>query len=76
MSWIQRLAASLRGRKLEEDLDKELAFHLHMRMREKTAGGAAPEEALRDVLSRFGSVTRTKEACREVSTLTWLAALR
>jgi hypothetical protein len=76
MSWIQRLTASLRGRKLEEDLDKELAFHLDMRVREKAAAGVAPEEARRAVLRRFGSVARTKEACRDQSTLAWLAALR
>jgi hypothetical protein len=76
MSWIQRLTASLRGRKLEEDLDKELAFHLDMRVREKAAAGVAPEEARRAVLRRFGSVARTKEASRDQSTLAWLAALR
>jgi predicted permease len=76
MSWIQRLTASLRPRKLEQDLDKELAFHLEMRAREKIAAGAAPEDARRDVLRRFGSVDRTKEACREQATLAWLSALR
>ena len=76
MSWIKRLAASLRARKLEEDLEKELEFHLEMRVREKTATGATPEEARRQALYRFGSLTRTKEACRNESTLTWLAAFR
>jgi len=76
MSWIQRLAASLRSQKLEQDLDKELAFHLDMRIREKIAAGAAPDDARRDVLRRFGSVDRAKEACREQSTLAWLSAFR
>jgi len=76
MSWIERLTASLRTRKLEQDLDKELAFHLDMRVREKIAAGATPEDAQRDVLRRFGNVTRTKEACREQSTFAWLAAVR
>jgi hypothetical protein len=64
VSWIKRLASSLRARKLEEDLEKELEFHLEMRAREKTSTGAAPEEARHRALHRFGSVT-TKEACRE-----------
>src|SRR5580698_5208788 len=75
MSWIQRLTASLRGRKLEEDLEKEFAFHLDMRVRERIAAGADPEDARRDVMRRFGNVSRTKEACREQSTLSWLAGL-
>ncbi|MDR3702493.1 MAG: permease prefix domain 1-containing protein [Candidatus Sulfopaludibacter sp.] len=45
MSWIKRFASSLRGGRLEEELDKELEFHLAMRAREKTAGGTTPEEA-------------------------------
>jgi predicted permease len=76
MSWIQRLAASLRTRKLEENIEKELAFHLDMRVREKIADGAAPDDARREVLRRFGNVDRTKEACREESTLRWLSAFR
>lgn len=75
MSWIKRLASSLRVRKLEEDLEKELEFHIEMRAREKTSTGTAPEEARRQVLRRFGSLTRTKEACRDQSTFTWVATL-
>ena len=76
MAWIKRLAASLRRGRLEEELDKELEFHLAMRTREKTAGGATPEEARRQALERFGSVTRAKEACRDESTVAWVAGLR
>jgi predicted permease len=76
MSWIKRLASSLRGRKLEDDLEKELAFHLEMRTREKIAAGDAPDDARRAAMARFGSVTRTKESCREQSTFAWLAAVR
>jgi len=75
MSWIKRLASSLRTRKLEDDLEKEIAFHLDMRTREATAAGAPPEEVRRQVLHRFGSLTRTKEACRDQSTFAWVAAL-
>jgi len=66
MYWIQRLASSLRTR-------KELEFHLEMRAR--TSNAATAEEARRQALERFGSVTRTKEACRDQSTFTWVAAL-
>ncbi|HEX3746020.1 MAG TPA: ADOP family duplicated permease [Bryobacteraceae bacterium] len=76
MSWIRRLTASLDTRKLDRDLDRELAFHLAMREHERISAGAAPEDARREVLHRFGSVDRTKEACREQSTFGWLVALR
>jgi predicted permease len=76
MSWIKRFASSLRGGRLEQELDKELEFHLAMRTREKAAGGATPEEARRQALQRFGSVTRAKEACRDESTIAWVAAVR
>jgi predicted permease len=76
MAWIKRLMSSLRPRKLEADLQKELEFHLEMRARERTAAGATPETARRQALDRFGSITRTKEACRDESSLAWLAALR
>jgi predicted permease len=76
MSWLERLTASLRPRKLEQDLEKELAFHLEMRVGEKISAGAAPDDARRDVLRRFGSVDRTKEACRDQSTLAWISAFR
>ena len=75
MSWIKRLASSLRAGKLEEDLEKELEFHLDMRAREKTAAGTTPEEARHQVLRRFGSLTRTKDACRDQSTFTWVAGV-
>src|SRR5664280_2752301 len=76
MSWIKRLASSIRPRRLEEELDKELEFHLEMRAREKTAPGVVPGEARRQILHRFGSMTRTKEACRDESTFAWLGELR
>ena len=76
MSWIKRFAATLRSRKLESDLEKEIDFHLSMRARERAAAGDAPAEAQRHVLERFGSPSRVKEACRDQATLAWLSQLR
>src|SRR5258708_15929612 len=75
MSWIKRLASSMRARKLEEDLDKELEFHLDMRAAEKPSAGTTAEEARRQALRRFGSLIRTKDACRDLSSFTWAAGL-
>ena len=76
MSWLERLTASLRSRKLEDELEKELDFHLDMRVREKMAEGADPEVARRDAMRRFGSLARTKEDCREHATFAWLTTVR
>ena len=45
MSWINRLAGSLRKRPLENDLNDELQFHIEMRTQEFMASGMTPEEA-------------------------------
>jgi predicted permease len=74
MSWIQRLCSSFRTKKYDKDLDSELAFHLEMRKKERVSQGATDEEARGQALERFGNLTRTKEACREQSTLMWLGA--
>lgn len=74
MSWIKRLYSSFRARKHDDDLDRELAFHLEMRQKEKLSAGITAEEARRQVLERFGSLTRTKEDCREQSTFIGLGA--
>lgn len=76
MSWIKRLASSLRGQRLEDDLNRELEFHLAMRTREKTDCGVPPDEARRQALARFGSVDRAREGCRDHSTFAWVASLR
>lgn len=75
MGWMKRLRSSLLPGKLEADLEKELDFHLDMRARENTSAGATPEAARRQAIERFGSITRTKQACRDVSSFAWLAAL-
>ena len=75
MSWIKRLASTLRGQRLEAELDRELEFHVAMRAREKAGSGLPPEEARRLAEQRFGSMTRTREACREASTLAWVTSL-
>ena len=49
----------------DEDLDKELRFHLDERIDALVASGVAPEEARRRVRLEFGGVLQTKEAVRD-----------
>jgi len=76
VSWIKRLSASLRPHKLEHDLERELDFHLDMRVREKTAVGASPREARQEALGRFGNRNRVIEDCRDQAAFAWIGALR
>ncbi len=59
IEWLKsfelRIKTLIQRRRLEADLDDELAFHQAMRESNRTAEGAR----------RFGNVTRLKEQCRE-----------
>jgi len=61
-----RVRALLRRRRLEHDLDDELAFHLAMR-----AERSDPLTARRS----FGNATYTRETCREMWTIRWMEML-
>jgi len=45
------------------DVDRELSFHLEMRIRELVAKGVPPEEARRQAIARFGDYQRSQQAC-------------
>src|SRR6266542_4064498 len=61
-----RLTALLRGRRLERDLDDEMAFHLSMREAEYHAAGMS-DAAAHDLARRqFGNVTYLKEQTRDM----------
>jgi predicted permease len=63
--WL-RFVAVFRRRRLERDLDDEVAFHLAMREADLRAGGV-PDPAAREMaLRRFGNVTYLKEQTRDM----------
>ena len=49
----------------DDDLDKELRFHIASRIDDLVAGGLTPEEARRRTRLEFGGVTQIKEAVRD-----------
>ena len=63
-----RIAALFRRRRLERDLDDELAFHLAMREAEYRGDGASGTEATQAARRRFGNVAYLKEQCRDMWT--------
>jgi len=67
-----RLARTFRSRKLDDDLDEELRFHLEARTAELAEGGLAPEEAAREARRRLGHALSLRESSRDVKLIPWL----
>ena len=62
MSWWRRL---FRRRKLDEELEKELSFHLDQHTSDLIAQGHSPEEARRQARLALGGPEQVKERCRD-----------
>jgi predicted permease len=58
--------AVLARRRVESDLDDELAFHLEREAQKHIARGFSPAEARTRAKARFGSVTVAADECRDV----------
>jgi len=63
-----RFLALVRRRRLDRDLEDELAFHLAMREADCCADGLSVEAAREEARRRFGNVTHLKEQTREMWT--------
>ena len=67
-----RLKALLRPRRVETDLDDELAFHVAMETRANAQRGMADREAYRRARLEIGGVEQVKERSRDVRPLRWM----
>ncbi len=74
MGWLRRVTNVWRGRRLDDDLERELSFHLQERVDELVAGGMKEEEAWRAARRKFGSYALEKERTREMDVARWLEA--
>ena len=72
MAWLRKLKAMFQRRRLEGELDEELAFHIEMRKRKFVEQGMSPEEATRAARLQFGNVTLTREDSRQFWGFRWL----
>src|SRR5258708_135638 len=71
MTWWQRLWR----RKLEEQLEKELRFHLEQHAGDLIARGHDPEEARRQARLALGGPEQVKEECRDARGTRWIEDL-
>jgi predicted permease len=60
-----RVRALLRPRRVDRDLDEELAFHIERETQKHVANGISRAEARVRAVARFGSVTVAADACRD-----------
>src|SRR5438105_8903162 len=72
MTWWHRL---FHRRKNEEDLEKELRFHLDLHTSDLIAQGHDPAEARRQARLALGGSEQVKEACRDARGTRWLEDL-
>jgi predicted permease len=72
MAWWHRV---WRRKQLEEQLEKELLFHLDEHTAELTGRGRQPEEARRQARLALGGPEQVKEQCRDARGTRWLEDL-
>jgi putative ABC transport system permease protein len=72
MKWWQRL---LRRKKLDEELERELSFHLDQHTSDLIEQGHSPEEARRRARIALGGPEQVREMCRDERGTRWLSDL-
>jgi predicted permease len=80
MRWLSnilfRLKAVVVPKRMEDELDEEMAFHLEMEVQKLTTRGLSPESARSEALKNFGEPLRQREKAREAWGVRWVGDLR
>jgi putative ABC transport system permease protein len=76
MAWHHRLWNLLRQRRLADDIDEELQFHIESSIRSNIASGMSPAEARRDALRRFGNHASIRDRARDADIFMFADSLR
>src|SRR3954452_11727453 len=67
-----RLKSILRGRRVEQELDEELQFHLDRKIDEGLARGLSPRDARDAALRAMDGLEQRKEEMRDARRIHWL----
>lgn len=67
-----RLAALVRKRRFDDELEDEIAAHLELAERDAVASGMSPQEARIAARKQFGSIESMKEEHRDRRSVRWL----
>src|SRR5579875_2880347 len=76
MSWSRRLRNVFREKRLEDELDSELQFHLAETTDRLVASGMPENEARQEARRRLGNYSIQKERTRDVNITGWLDQTR
>jgi predicted permease len=74
MPWLRRLVNTIRSSRLQRDIDREIAFHIHEREDELRTVGLSKEDAQRRARMQFGNALVQRERTRDVDIATALDA--
>lgn len=70
--WL-RFRALFLPRRVESELDEELATHLEMQTRKHMQAGMTADQARRRARVDFGGLEKVKEECRDARQISWLS---
>jgi predicted permease len=70
-----RLRSVFRRRRVDQELDDELRYHVERKTEGNLATGMTPQEARRSALLEMDGIEKRKEECRETRRVTWLQDL-
>lgn len=73
--WKLRVRDLVFRRRIENDLDDEMRFHLAMQTRKNLQAGLDESSAAREAQVQFGGLEHVKEECRDARGLIWLQTL-
>jgi putative ABC transport system permease protein len=72
MRWIRRLLNTVRTRRLNREIDRELAFHIAERADALKSAGLSEAEALREARRRLGNPMLQRERTRDADVVSWV----
>jgi predicted permease len=75
MAWFNRLANPLRSKRVINEIDEELRYHIDARTDDNIATGMTREDARRDAFRRFGSAALSRERSYELEIFVWLETI-
>jgi macrolide transport system ATP-binding/permease protein len=70
-----RLRSLFRRRRVEQELDEEIRYHLDRQIEEQIAKGMSEEEARYAAMRAIGGIEQRKEECRDMRRVRWIEDL-
>src|SRR5438093_13529817 len=76
MSWYARVRNTFRRGRVQNEIEREMAFHIAERKDDLRAAGFSDEDAARRARLQFGSVTVQAERTRDIDIVLWMDGFR